>query len=405
MTSGVSPVKHAYRILDDRLGLGREREMLSVSIYRGVVPRSELTDKETRADDVSNYKVVEPGDVVINRMSAYQGALGIARQPGIVSPEYIVLRPQAEVEARFLTYLFKSAWFVSEMSQRVRGIGSTESGANVRTPRINPEDLGSIPVLIPPRAEQRAIADYLDTETARIDAIVTKKRRMIELLRQREVAVLETLLLLGDFAEGAARFEGDWEQLLPQGCGFSPVKHLADCVNSGAWGDEPGVHEMDLPVATTAQIDSDGQFHIDDMAVRSFEPLDVERYRCRPGDIVIVKSSGSATNIVSGKAGLVSEDEDDFIFSNFLMRLRPNLRRVDPRFLYLLLVSHLTRQRIERMVSATTYPNLQVGDYLAARLPVPPFAGAIPTACGVREPGGWTSVASGTDGSVNRRPS
>ena len=71
---------------------------------------------------------------------------------------------------------------------------------------------------------------------------------------------------------------------------------------------------------------------------------------------------------------MVSEADEPFVFSNFLMRLRPDTQRVYPRFLYLALVSHLTKQRIERMVSATTYPNLQVGEYLSAKIPVPPLA-------------------------------
>ena len=139
-----------------------------------MVPRSTLTDNVPRADDLANYKIASCGDIVINRMSAYQGALGIALQDGTVSPEYIVLRPGPTVDGRFLTYLFKSSWFVSQMTLRLRGIGGTEQG-NVRTPRINPEDLGRIPVAIPSKDEQQVIADYLDAETARIDALVERR--------------------------------------------------------------------------------------------------------------------------------------------------------------------------------------------------------------------------------------
>lgn len=178
------PAKYLYAIRDERVQDRTRPPLLSVSIYRGVVPRSDLTDKVARADDLSNYKLCEPGEIVINRMSAYQGALGITRERGIVSPEYIVLRTNPDVEPRFLTYLFKSAWFVGQMSARVRGIGSTEQG-NVRTPRINPEDLGGIEINIPPLRDQRALADFLDAETARIDALITRKRRLIELLDER----------------------------------------------------------------------------------------------------------------------------------------------------------------------------------------------------------------------------
>jgi type I restriction enzyme S subunit len=155
-----------------------------VSISHGVVPRSELTDKEGRADDLSIYKVCDPGDVVINRMSAYQGAVGICRETGVVSPDYLVLRPLPTVEGRFLAHLFKSTWFVGEMTARLRGIGSTEQG-NVRTPRINPEDLGNIEVRLPRILAQQRIANYLDRETARMDALIAARRLLIAVSEER----------------------------------------------------------------------------------------------------------------------------------------------------------------------------------------------------------------------------
>jgi type I restriction enzyme S subunit len=129
-----------------------------------------------------------------------------------------------------------------------------------------------------------------------------------------------------------------------------------------------------LPVATTAQIDSDGRFVVPDMPIRGFTPTEVQRYGCGDGDILVVKSSGSATNIISGKAGLVTKDTPPFVFSNFLMRIRPTNGVANPRFIYSLLRSHLTRQRVEQMCSTTTYPNLKVSEYTSAPLPLPPIA-------------------------------
>lgn len=277
---------------------------------------------------------------------------------------YLVrFRPTTVVDGRFVAYWMESRHYWDQIA----------SGKVVSTiENFSAGKYQNLSCPAPSTVLQRAIADYLDAETARIDALIAKKQLMIELLRQREIAMLETVLLVGD-GPGSARFEGHWTPFLPADWSISPIKHLAHCSNSGAWGEEPGIHEVDLPVATTAQIDSEGQFHTANMTIRSFTPDEAARYRCSPGDIVVVKSSGSATNIISGKAGLVSEADESFVFSNFLMRLRPDARRVDPRFLYLALVSHLTKQRIERMVSATTYPNLQVGEYLSAKVPVPPL--------------------------------
>lgn len=169
----------------DRCGSGGSpADLLSVSIHRGVVSRFTESDDLPRADDLSLYKIVDPGDIVLNRMRAFQGAVGIARRRGIVSPDYTVLQASSGADPRYFHHLLRSHLFVGEMVLRLRGIGSTDTGS-VRTPRINWEDLGDIDVTAPPLAEQRAIADYLDAETARIDALIAKKQQLIHLLEER----------------------------------------------------------------------------------------------------------------------------------------------------------------------------------------------------------------------------
>ena len=185
-------VRHLYRVIDERAGSSRP-ELLSVSIHLGVVPRSQITDDEPRADDLSSYKRCEPGDIILNRMRAFQGAIGLTSSAGLVSPDYIVLRPAPSAEGRFLHHLFRSGWFVGEMVARLRGIGSVAQG-NVRTPRINAEDLGDIQMWVPPLEAQRAIAEFLDAETARIDALIAKKRRLIALVSDRFEAQVRHVL-------------------------------------------------------------------------------------------------------------------------------------------------------------------------------------------------------------------
>lgn len=143
-----------------------------------------MTDREGRADDFVSYKRVEPGDIVVNRMRAFEGGAGISAYRGIVSGDYAVLRTRAGLDARFLHHLIRSPWFVGQIIARLRGIGNVEVG-NVRTPRINIEDLGDIVVSLPAPPEQRSIAAYLDRETARINTMVEKTNRQIAAVDER----------------------------------------------------------------------------------------------------------------------------------------------------------------------------------------------------------------------------
>jgi type I restriction enzyme, S subunit len=165
----------------------------------------------------------------------------------------------------------------------------------------------------------------------------------------------------------------EWLGEVPEHWGELPLKRIAGFDNSGSYGDEPEKGDLILPVATTAQINRDGYFAVKKMPRRGFSNDEAHRYGCKPGDILVVKSSGSIFNVISGKAGFVDAETPKFVFSNFLMRVLPCKDVILPRFLFLLLSTHLTRERIKRMVSGTTYPNLRVDEYIAALLPLPPL--------------------------------
>lgn len=164
----------------------------------------------------------------------------------------------------------------------------------------------------------------------------------------------------------------EWIDKIPSHWNSSPIFYVSSVDNCGIWGeDEPSDGRVGIPIPTTAQITMEGEWLIDKMAVRYVTPTEKDYYICRTGDIVVVKSSGSATNIISGKCGFVSEVENEcFAFGNFLLRITPT--DYNPKLLYYILSSHLTKQRIERMVSSTTYPNLKVNEYVKSQILIPP---------------------------------
>jgi type I restriction enzyme S subunit len=182
-------IGQAFLESNARAGSASVSDLLSVSIHSGVRLWREMHDKEPKAADLGNYKVVKTGDIVLNRMRAFQGGLGEAKFPGVVSPDYMVMRIRSTADSKYLAYLMKSQRFVSEMSARLRGIGSEEQGA-VRTPRINPRDLADILVPLPTLGEQQAIAAYLDQEIGEIDAAIADAKDAIELSKERRSALI-----------------------------------------------------------------------------------------------------------------------------------------------------------------------------------------------------------------------
>ncbi|HIY67741.1 MAG TPA: hypothetical protein H9830_15865 [Candidatus Agrococcus pullicola] len=172
--------------IDERIP-GIDLPLMSVSQTRGVIRRSELTDKPHRADSLDVYKVCRRDDIVFNKMSIRSGAMGVAKEDGLVTYHYEVMRPREWVDSRFIAYLMKSHWFTGELIKRERGIGAGGQG-NVRTTEVPFSVLKTIDSWIPDADGQRAIADFLDQETAQIDALVAKQLEFIGLLRERHMA-------------------------------------------------------------------------------------------------------------------------------------------------------------------------------------------------------------------------
>ena len=167
----------------------------------------------------------------------------------------------------------------------------------------------------------------------------------------------------------------DWIGAIPKAWHLTKLKYVAQIDNSGLWGEEQGMLDIDAPVSTTAHLTRDGDWLIKQMPIRSFSKADYEYYSGKNGDIIIVKSSGSATNIITGKAGFIDNLSQGVVFSNFLMRVKSNQEKYESKFLYYFLISSITKERIKRMVSATTYPNLKVEEYISNMIPIPSSKG------------------------------
>ena len=157
-----------------------DEELLSVYRDYGVIPKSSRDDNYNKeSDDLSGYQLVTEGSLVTNKMKAWQGSIAISRYRGIVSPAYYVYEPLSEEWDQFLHYLLRSAPYISLY-------GRISKGVRVNQWDLEHDALRNVPVMLPDLDTQKAIADFLDRETARIDQLIEKKQRLVELLEERE---------------------------------------------------------------------------------------------------------------------------------------------------------------------------------------------------------------------------
>lgn len=361
-------LRYLLRPVDQRRG-ERDLPLLSISQYRGVVLRSALTADEARADDLTNYKVCQAGDIVVNRMSAYQGALGRSGHHGIVSPDYIVFRPVSACDSRWLHHLMRSAWFVAEMAARIRGIGSIGT-ANVRTPRVSAEEIGDIRVPLPSSGQQRAIADFLDSETARIDALIAKKRRLIEVLHERARSRLVELVL-GDLGQSEDPSPSGLYRTVPYGWSETSLRHLRCQVQTGPFGSQLHSDEYvedGWPVVNPMNLVDGGIRAVPTMTVSDDKRNDLARHVLQVGDIVFGRRGEM------GRAGLVEDQHAGWLCGTGSLRLRVTPDLIVPPYLALLLGTPPARAYFQLSSVGSTMDNLNSEILLGFPTLVPPLA-------------------------------
>ncbi len=160
-------------------------ELLTVSHLTGITPRSQKTVNMFEAETLIGYRLVEAGDLVINTMWAWMGALGVSSYDGVVSPAYGVYRPMpnASFDGRYFDYLYRSRPYVVEMTRHSRGVWESRL-------RLYPESFLRLPVVVPPLQEQRRIVDYLDAQTRAIDVLIAEAEGIVDVARERRSALI-----------------------------------------------------------------------------------------------------------------------------------------------------------------------------------------------------------------------
>jgi type I restriction enzyme S subunit len=155
-----------------------EEELLTVSHITGITPRRLKNVNMFMSESLVGYKLCHEGDLAANTMWMWQGAIGVSKYEGVISPSYNTYRQIADAyDLGFLEYLLRIPPLVAVYSAYSTGI--TESRL-----RLYPEQFLSIMFPVPPKAEQVEIADYLDTTVREIDLLIEKKSRLIEELER-----------------------------------------------------------------------------------------------------------------------------------------------------------------------------------------------------------------------------
>ena len=298
------------------------------------------------ATDMSGMQGVHKGDFVVHGLDILRGSVGISDSTGAISSVCVLCEPMAQADPRYFVWVIRAQAFSGFPRALARGV--REGGADFR----RWDTLAELPVPAPPISVQTAIADYLDTETARIDALISKKQRMIELIEAR----IESLA--GAILDPLVSIYGE----VP----LKAVAHLrVSNVDKKTKNDESAVLLCNYTdVYYNPRIDASLEF-----MKASADTKQIERLTIKSGDVLITKDSETADDIAVPT--LVVQDLPGVVLGYHLAMLRPFA--IDSLFLYWSIRSRRCRDAFALAASGVTRFGLRqdaIGRILVPAAPV-----------------------------------
>ena len=201
-----------------------QEQLLSVYLGRGVILHSEgggMVHKP--ADNLEKYQLVEVNDFVMNNQQAWRGSVGVSPYKGIVSPAYLIFSFNKKICApKFFKYFLRDKGVVDQFMIASMSVGTIQR-------QVKWHLLKTIQLSIPSLIEQNTIANFLDTETARIDNLIAKQEKLIELLEEQRKSIISHAVTKGLDPNAPMKDSGvEWLGDVPSHWRTSSIKYVCN---------------------------------------------------------------------------------------------------------------------------------------------------------------------------------
>lgn len=306
----------------------RTENILSVVKDVGVIRYEERdASGNKKSDNIEQYKIIHKGDIVLNRMNIIIGSVGMAKEFGAASIEYYVLYSKdSSVYTEYYVYIFTSKLFQTNLGR----LGSGILGHRLRIPY---EILRKEMLCKPPPSEQKTIAAFLDRETSRIDKLIEKKEKQIELLKEKRAALISHAVTKGLDPKVKMKDSGiEWLGEIPESWEVRKLKHIASVKFSNV---DKKITEGQQPVRLCNYVDVYyNDFITSDLNLMnaSASTEEIVRFSLKEGDVLITKDSESWDDIAV--PAYVSLDLAGVVCGYHLAQVRPKTALVDGKYLF-----------------------------------------------------------------------
>ena len=303
--------------------------------------RNRRTEGFTNAAKEIGYQGIRKGDLVVHAMDAFAGAIGVAEDDGKSTPVYSVCTPKrpdvfTPYYARLLRHMALSG-FVESLSKGVRE----------RSTEFRWAELSEVSLPMPPAAEQERIANFLDEQTARIDALIAEKERLLLVLSESLDSAIERTVLAPDGTTSKVALKRVAHRVITGP--FGSALHSSEYVEGG------------VPVINPSHILSATLVPAADVSVNQATASALASYKLSEGELVVGRRGEM------GRCAVVPPEGSGWLCGTGCLLVTPNPAKVNPEYLQLVVSSRAAREWLSLESVGSTMENLNTE--ILGRLP------------------------------------
>lgn len=330
-----------------------------------------LDQTRSLADVATGYTYFREGDVLVAKITPCfengKGSIaeGLRKGLGFGTTELHVLRPLSALDRRFLFYVTISHSFRSTGTAYMYGAGGQK--------RVPDDFVRDFRHPIPPLDEQCAIVQFLDCEAARIDALIEKKHRQIELLQEKRAALISHIVTEGLDPNAPMKEAGlSWLDAVPAHWEIKRLKFASTLQTGLALGKKYADRRLVArPYLRVANV-QDGYLDLETVTVVELPPEEAARYQLEPGDVLMTEG-GDFDKL--GRGYVWEGQIPGCLHQNHIFAVRPDTRILNPHFLAAVMASSHGKSYFtstsQQTTNLATTNSTKLGSF---PVPLPPVA-------------------------------
>ena len=292
-------------------------------------------------------RIVKKNDVIISTVRTYLRSIGTIkeyRDDLICSTGFCVLKSRDELDHKYLSYLVRTEWFIEKVVSNSEGVSY---------PAINPTDLVTLPVVVPPLTEQKQISDYLDRKTQKIDDLIEKTERKVELLKEQRSSLINQCVTKGLDPNVEMKDSGvEWIGEIPKEWRIDRLKYSSEFII-----------EKELPSDDDIKISPENVESFTGKIINYHSDYETEGMKFQIGDTLLNKLRVYLSKFVFCES-------DGFSMGEMIV-LRP--RKYLPKFQYYLLSNPKIIDHFNSLSEGVKVPRPPVNEMLNTFCPVVPI--------------------------------